>query len=682
MTNSSSILSVWPEGNRAKIPLLSDRPPFDFHAGVEPEDRLWRDSLSKRIEQGEARLPGENDPSLPQGRAAIYEVTHRAYHLARVMQCFFSNPDHGNYADPFLESLLILLTWRSRIKDAHEIITDLRQEFARPIDMIKPDARDKVQEIVGRAGFSRKRPEMVLELVRQFSKRFPGGNPDAMNRWSDDEVIDFLTSISGIGKKSAICVLMYSLGRNRLPIDAHVRRVLRRTNLLRELFQEDGEMEHRLFQATAELFVPPGVRKQLHTGLVAVGKQYCRPRRPKCQNCPINNVCQLHRAETVSVAEERNLIHVDLFSGAGGGGQGFEQEGFRTILAVDRDSSSTRTYRLNHPSVPDGNVLALDLECYGLEKIKVMMERWQDRLTPREVDVMTAGIPCQGFSKAGYRTRPGIEYDVLEDPRNHLYRVVVELTEVLQPRYVVIENVPNMRSAGKGEENILRSVRAAFENIDYQVDLDSLNAEHFGVAQTRHRLILIASHAEISQARVKELEEYYTGETTLMDAIGHYPAIEADAGEWYSWVNSHVVTGHRARYNNIDDLQIFATIRPGERYVDFVERRPDIIAERRRSGRAVYSTESFPDKYLKLVPDEPGRTIVAHLQRDGNGYIHPEQTRSITPREAACIQGFDDSFVITGSPGSQLIQIGNAIPPPLARAIARLLADKIEGTVE
>ena len=143
-------------------------------------------------------------------------------------------------------------------------------------------------------------------------------------------------------------------------------------------------------------------------------------------------------------------------------------------------------------------------------------------------------------------------------------------------------------------------------------------------------------------------------------------------------INGKMMIGHRARYNNSDDLEIFSAIRPGERYVDFVKRRKDIIQRRRRnSTRAVYSTGSFADKYYKLEADRPSRTIVAHLHRDGNGYIHPYQKRSITPREAARIQGFDDDFVFAGGQGAQFVQIGNGVPPGLARAIARLLAHKL-----
>jgi len=668
----------WPETTRARIPLLSNRPPFDFNAGLEPEDRLWRDEIVGSFKRGEQKLPGADEVDLSLIRSSVYEVAHRVYHVARVVQQFFDNPNFGNYADSFLESVFILLTWRSRIEDAHDIITELQGSFESPLDMLCPRALDVVKEIVGKVGFSVKRPEMVVELVRHFCEKFPDSSAEEMKDWVDEEVIDFLTSIKGIGFKSALCVLVYSLERDRFPVDVHIRRVLRRTGLLRGLFLEEGELEHRVFQTTVESFVPPSVRRPLHTGLLALGQRYCLPSRSQCDECPIRNICQYYRRKAVEDAGKRKLVHVGLFCGAGGFNQGFEQAGFRTVFAGDKYANATRTFLLNHPRVPEGNVFTVKLEDVDIPSIQSKIKLWADQLAKGKVHVLTAGIPCQGFSKAGYRSRPNKKYDVKSDPRNQLYRIVVQWTKTIEPRYVVIENVPGIRSAGVDEENILKVVKDAFEKIGYLADFGTVNSVNFGVAQVRHRFILIASHPDVKLVKVRELEGYHSESLVLRNVVERFPSIGANEGQWYARLDGVVVTGHRARYNNPDDLKIYAAMEPGERYIDFVERKKDIIKDRKLStNRAVYSTESFPDKYYKLRMDKPSRTIVAHLQRDGNGYIHPEQIRSITPREAASIQGFNDDFVFTGSKGGQFIQIGNAVPPPLAAAIALLLADKL-----
>jgi len=522
---------------------------------------------------------------------------------------------------------------------------------------------------------------MLVDLAKRFLEQFPDGRVARMRRWSDDKVIKFLTSINGVGKKSALCILMYSLGRKRFPIDAHVRRVLRRTGLVAELYREESEKEHRVFQAEVEELVPPSTRIALHTGLLSVGKEYCRPRSPRCDACPIRSMCSHFHRRKLRLAEGRRFTHVELFSGAGGFGVGFQQEGFRTVLAVDKDHYATRTYRLNHPAVPGGNVLAADLEKVRVAKLRRLIECWRHDALPGRVHVLTAGLPCQGFSKAGYRSRPHLKYKISEDPRNHLYKTIVAWTKYLRPRYVVIENVPGMRSAGTRSGTILRSLRRAVERLGYRVDAATMNAADFGVPQRRRRLLVVANHPKAPALTLNELDQFRSGQRLpLRAAIGDLPRVRANAGSWYMRVNGTVLVGHRCRFNNEEDLRIFGAIRPGERYVDFVARRGDILRDRQRIGSSkVYSTRSFADKFYRLLQDEPARTIVAHLQRDGNGYIHPTQARSITPREAARIQGFGDDFVFTGRQGAQFIQIGNAVPPRLAQLVARVIARKLRG---
>jgi DNA (cytosine-5)-methyltransferase 1 len=560
------------------------------------------------------------------------------------------------------------------------MVDELISSTEDPIRLLEEDLRDRVDEIVEGAGFSEKRPEMIRQLIRRFQEKFPDGDTSAMSSWNDEEVVDFLTSIPGIGQKSALCVLMYSLARDRLPIDAHVRRVLRRTGLLRELYVENRMKEHRRFQAEAEQFVPPSSRKALHTGLLAVGKEFCHPSRPQCDECPVRNICESNRSNSIILAEGRSLTHVDLFCGAGGFSAGFAKEGYRTLLAVDSSSTVCETFRLNHPDVPDGNVINQDLHETPPELVISRATHWKRQISRGRVDVLTAGIPCQGFSKAGYRSRPKMKYDPGRDPRNQLYESVIEWTEYLTPRYVIIENVPDIRSAAGSDGTILEAVGRAFRNIGYEASYDTVNAFDFGVPQIRRRFILIASHPSMPVVTPEDLYQFDMQGGTLMSSIGDLPPTEPGRGQWYCKVNGRVVTGHVARYHNEDDLEILEALEPGESYVNFVSRRRDIIERRRRRGKhAVYSTRSFSDKFHKLQPDKPSRTIVAHLQRDGNGYIHPAQTRSITPREAMRLQGFDDDFVVCGSRGSQFIQIGNAIPPPLARAIARTLRQHLKG---
>lgn len=631
---------------------------------------------------GGKQLPdGPDNPESGLVRGRIDRVTHRIYHLARLLQTRFDNPNHGNYSSPLLESLFILLTWRSKIETAHKVLADMVQTFAAPPQACDDSNFPTLQEIVSVAGFSEKRPRMVADLLQHFVGTFEGDPAMEMEQWNDDQVIDFLTSLDGIGYKSALCVLAYSLERDRFPADAHVRRILQRTAILNELYSPEEDIGHRKFQAEVEEFIPPSVRRVLHAGLVALGREHCRARSPNCQTCPALQLCHSGRRAEALGAEGRPFTHVDLFCGAGGFGSGFTDAGFRTVLAADHDADATRTFELNHPSVPRDNVREVDLETVSPRSLleDADVETYDGDF--EEIEVLTAGIPCQGFSKAGYRARPGSEYSVEGDPRNQLFHVLLDWTEELQPSYVAIENVPEMKNAGDDNNGILNRIEAGFADLGYEISWDIVDCSNLGVPQVRRRIIIIASRSDRDAVSVSDLERYHDeGSNTLLPAIGDLPSVEADSGQWYQDVGGAVVTGHVARYNNKEDLRIFRAIHPGEHYRDFMERRSDVIEDRREnSKRAVYSTDSFGDKYHKLEPDQPSRTIVAHLNRDGNGYIHPEQTRSITVREAARLQGFPDHFVFCGSRSSQFIQIGNAVPPLLAKRIAQLLRNRLEG---
>jgi DNA (cytosine-5)-methyltransferase 1 len=124
------------------------------------------------------------------------------------------------------------------------------------------------------------------------------------------------------------------------------------------------------------------------------------------------------------------------------------------------------------------------------------------------------------------------------------------------------------------------------------------------------------------------------------------------------------VYNHAVRYHNPRDLELYSLLRPGEDSVHAIERhgRADLMR---------YRQDVFDDKYARLRPDRPSKTIVSHLAKDGNSYIHPEQVRSISIREAARLQSFRDDFAFCGSPSNQWVQVGNAVPPVLAEFIAR-----------
>lgn len=669
--------ATWPSDSKAEIPILSEHPCFDRTWGIEPVDSRWKDSLSLSIERGRIRIPS-GTRNRKKILRSIDEVTLRTYHAARLLQTYFGNPSHGNFQNPFLESLYIMLSWRTRIPDAEARLREITLAFRGPRDLLRKDALVRLRSIVGHSGFSEKRPEMIIELVNRFIKRFPDGDTSVMSSWKDDKILEFLTGIPGIGRKSALCVMMYSLGKERFPIDTHTGRVMKRTQILRELVNVEEDTNHKVLQAEAEFAVPPSVRKALHAGFVALGKETCKPTRPSCGKCPIGGICQYNRLRLIRRAESAPFSHIDLFCGAGGFSEGFNKEGFRTILAVDCELAACDTFRMNHPSMPEENVLCEDL---ALRQVKSIVKRcggWNSQFVRGSVDVLTAGIPCQGFSKAGYRSRPGMKYDPLEDPRNLLYKRVLLWIRDLEPRYIVLENVPEIGSAGGKDVRILDSICSALRRMGYRVDHKVINAFDHSTPQTRLRMIILASHRRVSEIRLDELEGYSRRGMAVREAFKGLPPLRSNSGSWYVKYGDALLTSHVTRFNNDEDLRIFEALKPGEHYEQFVIRRKDIMEDRRKSRKhAVYGTKSFSDKYHRLDEEKPARTIVAHLKKDGNGYIHPKEARSISIREAMRIQGFRDDYVLCGSAAKQYTQVGNAVPPPLSRDIARLLADHL-----
>lgn len=665
---------TWPKARAASIPWMDDLPPFSQQHS--PRDRDWLNATAADLRDRFTDTAKAND-CVRRAKTVTQHVAREIAYATRVLQTYFRNPIHGNLANPFLESLFILLTWRSRISTAQLLLSEILERIPGPAHVLDRTSHRTLREIVARVGFTEKRPAMVEDLIAHFVFAFPDGNLTKLRRMSDDDVLDFLTAIDGIGRKSAICVLMYSLGRDRFPVDTHVRRVLARSGLISSLKELDPAIGHRAFQQEAERCIPPSCRRALHAGLVALGQSHCKPQRPKCSCCPIRKVCKHYRQSEQLLAEGRRLTHVELFCGTGGFGAGFGSEGFRTVVAVDNDRQAVTTYRLNHSAVPAGNVFQEDVSKCSPSTIRPMMERWRNDLQRNRIDVITAGLPCQGFSKAGYRSRPSLDYDVHTDPRNLLYKSLMAWVRQLRPKYVVVENVPGLRSAGVGPENILNRVQRALRRLKYEVDYSVVDASWTGLPQRRRRLILIASRHDVRQLEVSEIFPRDRNDEPLVSAIGDLPPVGANEGRWYGRFADRVVTGHRARFHNSDDLEIIRLLKPGQRYSDFVDSQPALIARRAANGRAVYSTKSFADKFAKLLANKPSRTIVAHLERDGNGYIHPNQDRSLTPREAARIQGFPDDFCFTGSQGHQFIQTGNAFPPPLARAIAQAIVSSL-----
>jgi len=309
------------------------------------------------------------------------------------------------------------------------------------------------------------------------------------------------------------------------------------------------------------------------------------------------------------------LTFVDLFSGAGGITKGFELAGLRGVCGLDWFPEAGKTYRRNfkHPFV-EGDIKSE-------EKKKEFYSTVKKGLNGKQLNIVAGGFPCQGFSIAGNR--------IVDDPRNSLYKELLEIVVTLQPEFVVCENVVGLRSMleGKVEEKIIND----FSEAGYVMNVTVLRAADYSVPQKRDRVIFIGNRVNKINFHPKAFlnpSEYITTGEAIKDLM--------NKNEDPSF--NHVPTKHRP------DM--------AKRILELEE------------GKSLY--KGYSDAWKKCPWDEASCTI---KENHGGVNIHPKLPRVLTAREMARIQSFPDDFIFEGPKNKQLVQLGNAVPPLLAKAI-------------
>src|SRR5579872_1534068 len=480
--------------------------------------------------------------------------------------------------------------------------------------------------------------------------------------------------------------MMYAFGRRVFPADTHVGRVFARLGPYRELGLDLKGQDHKQLQKTLADIIPPNLRYSLHVNLVEHGRNVCRAKNPLCDRCDLRPFCRYYRErESGKEMSEKKPTVIDLFAGAGGSSEGFVRAGFKVMAALDLDEMAIRTYRLNHPGVPEDRVLCQDIRTLPKGSLRKMIGRGA-------LDVLVGSPPCQGFSSAGFRsktTKTGYRPD--SDDRNYLSEWMVDAALELKPKLFLMENVPGMKTVKREDLSFLDSAARRLElEGGYRTEVWQLNTAAFGIPQDRNRCFLVASRLDLMPARPtqeyqdlrkQDLDTDALPPVGLFDAIYDLPEREAGTGisveerasldpindptsrrylsKFGILRSSRLLFQHTVRYHNPQDLELYSLLRPGEDSIHFLERH-------RRTDLMRYRRDVFDDKYSRLRPDRPCKTIVAHLAKDGNGYIHPTQVRSLSFREAARVQSFHDEYVFCGSPSEQWVQLGNAVPPVLA----------------
>lgn len=336
--------------------------------------------------------------------------------------------------------------------------------------------------------------------------------------------------------------------------------------------------------------------------------------------------------------------------------EGFRQGGFEIVLGADTNVDAASTFCLNQPETP-----------FYLGDLTNSRGHGIAAHISSAPDVVFGGPPCQGFSMAGARDP--------RHPSNELIWSFVDSIRVLRPLAFVMENVPGLLSIQSGR--LLDEIVCALEKLDdhYNVQLDILNAVHFGVPQVRRRVFLVGARPGI-RFRFPRATHFPGLYVTVADAISDLPIEPATPTGIVSYPTP---MGHneyqRARrrgsnavYNfHCKKLQRLRLWRIG--HLDEGDNKRSIPAHLQAGGR--------DSKYRRLNSGQPSPTVTAHLGKDSSDFIHPWLPRPITVREAARLQSFDDRYKFCGSQVQQLAMVGNAVPPLLARAIAENLQKAI-----
>lgn len=403
------------------------------------------------------------------------------------------------------------------------------------------------------------------------------------------------------------------------------------------------------------------------------------------------------------------MNYIDLFAGAGGLSEGFIREGFNPVahIEMNKEASDTLKTRLafhylnennrinlyysylkneitrnqlwsNIPEEIMGSVINTEITKSTIDQNFLSID---EHLSSAKVDVIIGGPPCQAYSLVGRSRDPN---GMTGDKRNFLFRHYAEFLIRYKPKCFVFENVLGLLTAGN--QQYLNEMLALFADIGYSTDHKVLNAEEYGVLQRRRRVIIIGrkGKSKFEFPRPETINNPWEIKKDLFaDLPFLVPGQETKIARYTKTINEYqqttesrngiaYTTQHITRNHNERDLEIYSIAI--DKWLNNKERlKYNDLPKRLQTHN---NTESFLDRFKVVDPYSHSHTVVAHIAKDGHYYIYPDlqQIRSISVREAARIQSFPDDYFFEGGRTAAFKQIGNAVPPLMAQAIAKTIA--------
>jgi len=413
--------------------------------------------------------------------------------------------------------------------------------------------------------------------------------------------------------------------------------------------------------------------------------------------------------------ENRTLNFIDLFAGAGGLSEGFMHAGYFPIAHVEMNPEACLTlktracyYHLKktgqlslyqdylggritrtqlYSNVPESLLSSVINQKMSGDSMWALFTQIDDIMQEQHiktVDIVVGGPPCQAYSIIGRSRKQG---GMAGDPRNYLYRLYCRVLKKYQPRMFVFENVPGLLTAEQGKH--FTNMKKAFRQVGYVIEHRILSAQDFGVLQNRQRVILIGwkKGTDFSYPDFNPVKHDYTVDALFRDLPRLEPGQTCNTyattppskylEDFQIRSDVDTLTWNTSRITCDQDREIYRLViaawNDKQRRMQYPE-----LPEHLKTHK---NTTAFTDRFKVVARDLPcTHTMVAHIAKDGHYFIHPDigQARSITVREAARIQSFPDNFFFEGSRTSAFTQIGNAVPPVMARGIASRLKQELE----